>query len=436
MAPTRARLRHPIRPLAIALVSALLLSGCGMLDWFTSEKDPHPPAELRNLTPTASLTALWQTQVSKGTEGRQLKLVPALESGRLYVADAEGQIQALDTRSGSLLWKQSTKLRFSSGPGLGEGLLLLGTSRGELVALDASDGSERWRALLQSEILSVPGIRSGMVVVPTLDGSVYGLDARDGTRRWDYRRPMPVLTLRGMSSPVIAGDNAIVGFADGKLVNLEIATGAPLWELIITPPVGRTELDRMVDIDADPVVVGGTIYVAAFQGDLAAINATDGSVVWRKAISSHVGLAASPRALFIADDKDHVLAVDSANGGTLWKQAELNYRRLTAPALMGDLVLVGDVEGYVHALATEDGQIRARMRITKAGISDRPQVVDGVAYVYADDGTLAALTAGGALPMAPAREPPASASSPTAEGAAPTTGGLRTGLGSAGDESR
>lgn len=383
---------------AFALVlPALLLSGCGMFDWFAGEKDPHPPVELGKLEPTLSLSTLWQAQVSKGTEGRQLKLVPAVQEGRVYVADAEGRLQALDARSGTQLWKQETKHRFSSGPGVGEGLLLLGTSQGELVAFDSSDGTERWKTRLASEILSVPRVGAGVVVATTLDGSVYALNGADGARRWDYRRPMPVLTLRGMSNPVIAEGSVIVGFADGKLVKLELDKGAPLWELIVTPPVGRTELDRMVDIDADPLVVGSTIYVVAFQGDLAAIKAEDGTVIWRHPLSSSAGLTVGSRALYVTDAKSHVFAVDAQSGASLWKRPDFSYRRLTAPALLGELLLVGDFEGYLHGLAAADGGVVARTRLTKAGISQPPQVVEGVAYIYADDGTLAAITAGGAF---------------------------------------
>lgn len=409
------------RPLTVALLlSALLLSGCGMFDWIAGETDPHPPVELGKLTPTLGLTTLWQTQVSKGNKGRQLKLVPALHAGKVFVADVEGRLQALDARSGTLIWKQETKHHFNSGPGVGDGLLVLGTRQGEVVAYDSNDGTERWRTPLASEILAVPRIASGIVVAPAIDGSVYGLNAGDGARRWEYRRPMPVLTLRGMSSPVITGNTVVLGFADGKLVSLELDSGTPLWELIITPPVGRTELDRMVDIDADPLMSGTTLYVVAFQGDLAAINVSDGAVIWRRPLSSSAGLTAAAQALYVTDAKSHVIAVDSQNGDTLWKQPQFSYRRLTAPALVDEVLLVGDFEGYLHGLAVGDGAVRARTRITKASISQPPQVADGVAYVYADDGTLAALRVG----------------TTTLQAEAPATPSPITGTGSGGDSGR
>lgn len=416
MTPTRTTQGPRLTTTLALLLPTLFLGGCGMFDWIAGETDPHPPVALGQLTPTLSLTTLWQMKIANGSEGRQLKLVPTLHEGRVFVADAGGQLQALEARSGALIWKQETKHHFTSGPAVGEGLLALGTRQGEVVAFDSGSGTELWKTTLSSEILSVPRIASGILVVPSIDGSVYGLNAGDGSRRWDYRRPMPVLTLRGMSNPVIIDGNAILGFADGKLVSLDLDTGIPLWELIVTPPVGRTELDRMVDIDADPAVAGSTLYVVAYQGDLAAINTANGTALWRHPLSSSAGLAVGAGALYVTDAKSHVIAVDSQNGESLWKQQQFSYRRLTAPAILGEVLLVGDTEGYLHGLATSDGVPRARTRITKSPISQPPQVADGVAYVYADDGTLAALTTGSTL------TPPASLPSSATAGARIGTG--------------
>lgn len=387
---------RPFASLAAGAAVALLLGGCSYIPWFGGDKDPHPPAELQEITPSAALNVLWQGEVSEGTAGQQVKLIPVVHEGRVYVADLEGRIEALSARDGSVIWKRDTGLPFSGGPGLGEGLLLLGNSNGELAAFDSSDGTERWKVPLSSEILSVPRIRSGLVIAYTLDGTVYALNAKDGARVWDQRRPTPVLTLRGMSSPVIADTGVIVGFSDGRLAKLDLGNGVPLWELTVTPPIGRTELERVVDIDADPVLLGSTLYVVTFQGDLAAVNEPSGTVVWRQPLSSHAGLAVDSRYIYVTDAKDHVWAVDTATGGSVWKQDQFTYRLLTAPAVLGDTLLVGDLEGYVHLLSAEDGSVLARKRITKARISQQPQVADGVAYVYADDGTLAALTVGGA----------------------------------------
>lgn len=387
----------------LTTLSALLLSGCGILSWFGGEDDPHPPTELKELKPEIAVSTLWSREVGEGTDKQRLNLIPALHGGRLYVADAAGHIIAMDAGSGRVLWERETGLPFSGGLAVDAKHIILGSSDGELVARSVRDGAELWSAHLDSEILSVPRIAGSGVLVHTLDDSVYALDLGSGNRRWKYSHPTPVLTLRGSSMPAVTGDSAIVGISGGKLVNLELQNGLPRWEITVTPPHGRSELARIVDIDANPIIVADIVYVATYNGDLAAVDLTTGSVLWRRQFSVHAGLAASTDVLYITDSDDLVRALAAADGTDIWKQESLKYRHLTAPAVLGNLVVVGDGEGYAHWLDRRDGRLVARIEVADGPISGRPQVAGGRFYVYGDDGTLAALTAGS--PPAPPRKP-------------------------------
>ncbi len=371
----------------------LLLSGCSIIPWFGSEEDPRPPTELRDLEPEIGVTTLWSTEIGAGTDRRQLNLIPVLHGGRLYIADAVGRIIVLDAATGRVLWERETGLPFSGGPGVDAKYIILGSSDGDLVARSVSDGSERWNARVDSEILSVPRIVGSRVLVHTLDDSVYAFDLASGTQLWKYSYPAPVLTLRGSSRPAVIGDNVIVGISGGKLVNLELQSGLPRWETTVTSPRGRSELARIADIDADPIVVAGIVYVATYNGDLAAVDLSTGSVLWRRRLSAHAGLAASADVLYITDSDDLVRAVTAGDGTDIWKQKALKYRRVTAPAVLGNLVAIGDGEGYVHWLDRRDGRLVARTEVANGPITGRPLVAGGRLYVYGDDGTLAALTA-------------------------------------------
>lgn len=383
------------RILSAALLGGLSLGGCGLFPWFGGEKDPSPPAELTPFAPQVGVQTLWTTKVGTGTRKRQLALIPALHGGTLFVADTDGGVASVSAADGRLQWQRQTKLPFSGGPGTDGRQLLLGTSQGQVVALSASDGSQAWSASVDSEVLSVPVIAGDLVVVHTLDDSVFGLEAATGKQRWRYLFPAPVLTLRGSSTPVVADSAALVGLSGGKLVKLDLAGGVPLWEVTVTLPSGRTELDRVADIDADPAIVGSTAYVGTYNGDLAAVNLVSGDILWRRTLSSHAGLAVDARDLYITDSDDNIWAAAPEDGAGRWKQELLRHRLLTAPAIIGDYLVVGDLEGWLHWLARKDGTLAARVKVANGAITARPLVADGRVFVYADDGTLAALSPGG-----------------------------------------
>ncbi len=390
MTPT-ARVSRPLG-LILILTATLLLNGCGMFSWLGGDKDPRPPTKLdKKSVPQSGLRVVWKTKIGKGSDKRALALVPAVGPGRVYAADARGRVLALSAVDGRQVWRRDTRLPFSGGPELaGEGLVI-GSTNGDLVLLSARDGAQRWRTTLGSEMLSVPRVIDDLIVVHTIDDNIYGINLNDGSERWRYINPAPILTLHGSSSPVPAGDGVIVGISGGRMVYLDTEQGAPFWEIVVSRPSGRTELDRIADIDADPVVVGEIVYVASFNGDLAAVDLLTGTILWRRELSAHAGIAATPEALYITDSDDNLWAAEPADGVGRWKQDALLYRRLTAPAVLGNRLVVGDLEGWLHLIDRNDGRLLGRVRAAKAPINHTPVVANGMVYVYAADGTLAAL---------------------------------------------
>jgi outer membrane protein assembly factor BamB len=386
---------------ALALASLLLASGCSSLPWFGGDIDPHPPTPLTDLKPEVSVKTLWSVSAGDGTEGRRLELVPAVQGSRLFVADVNGLVSAFSTADGKQLWQRETKLPFSGGPEANANRLLIGSDSGDLVALSAADGSQTWHTRVDSEILSVPRVAGDTVVLHTLNDDIYGFDVASGKQKWKITNTPPVLTLRGSSSPTIVGQDAIVGLSGGKLVDINVETGVPAWEVTVSEPHGRTDLERIDDITADPVVMDGTVYVGTYNGDLAAVDLKSGTVLWRRALSTYAGLAGASGMLYIADSEDNVWAARTSDGAGVWKQTSLKYRHLSPPAVIGNLVAVGDFEGYIHWLSQADGRILARTKVAKGRITAQPVAVGGVLYVYGDDGTVAALAPGAAPPAGP-----------------------------------
>jgi len=380
------------RVLAVSLL-LLVLPGCSWVSGILGGEDnAEPPVPLTKLEDPLPLKKLWSKDVGVGNEEQFLKLVPASADGQIYVADHKGRVTALDALTGKKNWQVKTDVPISAGPGAGEGLVLLGTSNAEILALDAGGGGKRWVAAVSSEVLSVPQIDLGRVIVQTVDGNVTALDAETGAQLWVFDRSVPVLTLRGTSTPAVEHGVVVAGFANGKLVAMSADKGFVGWEANIAIPHGRSELDRIVDIDGDPIIVGTAVYVATYQGSIGVVDLQSGNSGWKRDMSSYLSLGVDFSQVYVTDAQSHVWALSRSTGATVWQNEELANRRLTAPVPYNDYIAVGDYEGYLHLLSRYDGHIAGRVRVDSDAIRARPLVVDDILYVYSTDGKLAAYT--------------------------------------------
>lgn len=374
------------------IIGILLLTGCSSVNDFFRRSAPEiPPTPLSEFKPSIELEQVWQRNIGAGSGKSRIILHPAFDGALVFAADPEGRISAYNAATGEQAWQVDTDLPISGGPGAGEGLVLVGTENGVVLALHAKDGQEAWRKRVSSEILAVPVAARGVVVVRTGDGKLYGLSVKDGSRIWVYDRTVPALSLRGTSTPVISAETVIAGFDSGRLVTIELKDGQLIWESRIALPRGRSELERLVDIDSDPVVRDAMIYVVTYQGRVAAVDQRSGELTWRRDMSSHVGLAVSTHNVYVTDDSSRVWALDRENSASVWRQSKLERRRVTAPTVYQGFVVVGDYQGYVHFMDNDDGHFVARIQVDNDGIDARPVVHAGLLFVYGKGGSLTAI---------------------------------------------
>lgn len=380
-----------MRASALIAILALLLGAC------SSTPMIDPPAKLVALQAALPVQVLWSQNLLAKLEGYDARFAPLLEGDKLFVADGAGRVLCLDARNGRIVWETRIKARISSGPDRGDGLLLFGTLDADVLALRMEDGAVAWRSTVSSEVLAPPRAAEDVVAVRTVDDKVFVLDARSGKRLWVHGQSVPVLTLRGTSAPLLvkesgsAGARAIVGFANGNLTAYNLRDGGLLWEARIGVPQGRSELEQMVDVDADPVLAEGVIYAVSFQGRLVAVDQGSGRVLWAREMSAYADFVVEQDKIYVTDNQGHVWALERATGAALWKQDKLHGRGVTAPALYRDYLVVGDAEGYVHWLARDDGRLVARYQINGSAISVTPLVADNVVYARGKNGTLEAL---------------------------------------------
>ncbi len=379
----------------VLMALAALLGGCSTVSgWFGSDDKTEPPAPLTDFSPTVSVRTLWSRDAGASGKGQLLDLRAAVRGGRVAVADPKGRVTLFDAESGTSIWETATRTPISAGPTVGSGVVAVGTADGQVLALEVDGGAIRWQTRVTSEVLSPPAVGAGIVAVRTVDGRLFGLDLQSGRRVWVFDKGVPLLSLRGTGDPVIAGELVLNGFDGGRLVAVAARDGRQVWEARIAAARGRSDLERMVDIDSAPVVTEDAVYAVAYRGQVAAIDPTSGRAFWQKDLSSSAGLAVDARSVFVTDERSVVWALDRYSGRVLWQQDRMKLRGLTAPVMAGRYVVVGDFEGYLHWLRREDGELAARARVDSAGFYSAPETAGGVIYAYGRGGTVEALRAG------------------------------------------
>ena len=368
---------------------ALLVVACASNDKKNQNLKPKP---LEDFKATARIKSAWSMSAGEGMDKRYARFVPAITEERIYLADTEGRVFAYDRESRKRLWKTRLDVDISAGLGHADSSLYVGSYDGELLALSEEDGSVRWRVQLSSEILSVPAASSSVVVAQTIDGRLFARSVVDGSLVWRYDHPMPSLTLRGTADPLIDGNQVIACFDNGQVVALSRDQGQLLWSARVSQPTGQTELDKMVDVDADPVVSAGLVYAANYQGAVAAYAKTKGQTIWKQDSSTYRNFVIASNRLFAVTDDSHVVAFNASNGDIEWTNDGLHRRKLSAPFAVGEYLVVVDRKGYVHALNQTDGQFAARKKIGGSGFDLPLQGIDDKVLIPTNDGKLRAYT--------------------------------------------
>jgi outer membrane protein assembly factor BamB len=393
--------------LPLGLAALLIAAGC------SKDKDVEPPATLVKFPATLPVKKLWGEGVGGGKKQSVLRLGlgPAVDNGVVFAASHKGEVLAASLDTGRHLWVKKLKIPISAGPGAGAGLVVVGSSKGAIVTLDGATGRELWRTRLNSELLSAPAIGEKFIAIRSVDGRLHGLDAHTGKELWSVEQQVPRLSLRGTATPLIAKEVAISGFDNGKVMAVSLNTGDTVWDSALATPHGRTELDRLVDIDSAVRVAGDNVFAAGFQGRTAMLALDSGQIWWAHDMSSYRGLAVDEENLYVTQSDGIVVALRQRDGSELWRNQKLKLRRLTTPVLTSTAVAVADFQGYLHWLDKTTGELVARERVAKERISNSPVSVGDTVVVLTDRGKLAAFRA---TPVAAARAPAAAPAAPTA----------------------
>ncbi|MDM3870132.1 outer membrane protein assembly factor BamB [Porticoccus sp. W117] len=368
----------PLKYLAAAAMF-LLLAAC------SSKDDKEQPAELVKFPQEVTIKRLWSQGVGGAHNKYLTGMRPVLRNGVIYAASGKGRVSAFNSETGKRLWKAKVVKGLSGGVGFGGSQVYVGDIEGRLYALSASDGIQQWQVSLRSEVLSAASGDRERVAVQTKDGLIYMLSAESGEELWQYKTQTPPLTNYGTSSPLLIGDLVIVGTADGQVVALNAETGSRLWENRISNPRGRTELEKLSDVDGEIAVDGQVLYATSYQGTTVALSRSRGSQLGSQKSSSYHGPAVSGSRVFVVEEGDYVRALRGTAMQPLWENDQLKLRGLNAPAVVAGYVAVADAEGYLHLLDSGDGHFVGRKKVDGSGVRV-PMIGDGDRLYIQDHG--------------------------------------------------
>ncbi len=377
----------------LILLLAFSLSACSTVKgWFEmdDDEDPTAPVELVDIEQSVRFKKLWSARVGDGQAEGYYKIQPALSGEALYAASADGEVQAFNRHTGKRLWKEDLERALSGGVGIFEDHLFLGSSDGYVISLSASDGAQQWSSRLSGEILAPPQSNGKVVIAQTYDGKLHGLNFSTGEKLWTYDSNVPVLTIRGTSTPILRNGIVYAGFANGRVLAFTAATGAIAWEARVAISQGRSEIERIVDVDGTMVLVGNELYAASYQGRVVAIDVTNGRKIWQNNVSSFSGVSQGFGNIYVTDEDGTVSAYLRNGQGLRWQQDALGYRGLSRPTPVSSYLAVADYKGIVHLMSQVDGEFVGRVKVDGDGARADMHADGNVLYVFGNSGKLVA----------------------------------------------
>ncbi|MCG6275945.1 outer membrane protein assembly factor BamB [Vibrio vulnificus] len=383
-------MKKMVRKALLGMITVGVLAGCA------SEEDTIVMAPLPQVNSQFTPHSAWSTSVGNGVGHYFSKLSPEYAYDKLFIASRDGVVRALDPTSGKQLWSQNVKqgdtARLSGGLTAAYGHVYIGSENGDLIALDEATGEVSWRISVVGEILAKPVAENGLVIVNTSNGVLMAFDQDNGEQKWTISTEVPNLTLRGDSTPTAVSGGVFWGTANGRLAAAIVERGQLIWQQPVGTPKGATEIDRLVDVDSSPIVLGGMLYVVGYNGQLIALDLRSGNAVWKRNYSSAIDMATDGSRLFVVTDKDHVVAVDARSGTELWQNEQLEYRLLTAPVMVNNYLVVGDSQGYLHWLDRTTGEFVAQQMINDSGFAVGPTVLPDGYVITTRNGDVKKLT--------------------------------------------
>lgn len=316
-----------------------------------------------------SVKVSWRSNLGRGARLQLRQQTPVEGTDKVFFCDWRRLI-ALDLETGKRIWRKKLNARLTGCAGSFADRIYVSDEEGAVYSIDSDTGKVIWQSDLEIVSTSAPTANENIVLVQTVNEKLFALDANDGSQLWSYSAFAPPLTLFGSFRPLLLGNIAFSGFADGSVVVLDARRGNVLSFSQLVLPQGTSDLENLVDIDGRAVLHDNVMYVSSYGGATLALNIQTGREVWRRNLGSSLPMVVFNGALYLVDNDSRVYALSLISGETVWENEDYLYRDLTAPVLIDEYLMVGDTKGYVHVINIQNGESAARKRLSITGVGN------------------------------------------------------------------
>jgi len=377
------------------IILALLLMGvmtsCSSLNFWSNESDEDftTPAKLLPFTSDYLIDIAWKKSFKGSNNLGAFK--PAFYSGQMIVADSSGNIISFNPKNGAVNWQKTLERNLAAGVSAGFGRLVVSDINGFVIALDIESQEILWEQNIGGEVLARAIVDAALVVAKNSVGELVALDGMTGEKKWTFRSQLPALTVRGTGDPIIKDGIVFSTFDNGRLGAFQLNTGFFLWDGPISFVSGSSELENLLDADSSPVAVNQLIFAVNYQGNLTAFDTTQKRPVWNAKASSFHSPVVGNGMIMVIQDNGSILSFASGNLQPSWTSEEYLLRELSNGVMFKNMMLVGDIEGYLHVINPLTGKTVGRKKVSGNLIKSIVTFGDLV-YIVDQDSNLVAIS--------------------------------------------
>jgi outer membrane protein assembly factor BamB len=306
-------------------------------------------------------------------------------NNNLYAASPNGNIKCLSEKNGEIVWDFEAGRSIIAGlSGDGEDKIFYITEDGYLNSINLKANIE-WKTFV-GQTFSVPKYFDSFIIVKNSNNKFFKINSIDGSIIWTYQAPQPPLTYRSWGGITIYDNTIFSGLPGGRLIALNFENGTLVWDVAYSFATGYTEIDRANDTTSMPQFDDNSIYVISSKGNLAKLSLLDGSIIWERKLSSFHGLIVKNKFIYVTHNSGSIYKLNKISNEVIWRNADLQNRAIGKGIIFDEYLIVGDYDGYLHYISTNDGVIKSRIKVSDSIILDNFNIKDEYLFVISKSG--------------------------------------------------